>query len=184
MVIQDVPRHTNIIINGSRIRYNYLCFGVWTMIEASNAFINLHDHVFITTKSQEADFLIKPMPFQWFHNTACSETYEHRRHLEPSIDQKGIWLLMFFFIFHVPKVTPKNIQSQKNQSVFHSVYKTFWKSSKKMMPEHEFETHSQNEGPPLCSHSMIILGKLLWLQGGEETSRDFQAKCPQTLAGP
>ena len=67
LVIQDLPKDTNILIHGSGIRYNYCCFGAWTMLAASNAFIILHDHDFITTKSQEAVLLIKPMLFQWFH---------------------------------------------------------------------------------------------------------------------
>ena len=69
MVIKDIPKDTNIISHGSGIRYNYLYFGAQTMLEASNAFIDLHDHIFITTKSQEAALLIKPMPFERFHKT-------------------------------------------------------------------------------------------------------------------
>ena len=47
-----------------------------------------------------------------------SETYEHRHHLELSINQKGLLLLLFFFIRHVPKVTSKDVQSTK-VSIFH-----------------------------------------------------------------
>ena len=58
LVIQDLPKDTNIIFRGTGIRYNYLCFGAWTMLQASNGFINLYDHVFITMKSHEAALLI------------------------------------------------------------------------------------------------------------------------------
>ena len=64
VVIQDVPQDTIIIIHKCGIRYNYLCFGAWTMLAAENAVINLHDDVSITLKSQEAVLLVKAMLFQ------------------------------------------------------------------------------------------------------------------------
>ena len=64
LVIQDLPKDTNIIIHRSRIHYNYLCFAAWAMLEASKVFINLHDDVFITMKSQEAVLLVKATLFQ------------------------------------------------------------------------------------------------------------------------
>ena len=73
LLIQDLPKDTNILIHGSGKRYNYCCFEAWTMLAASNAFIILHDHDFITTKSQEAVLLIKPTLFQWFHKTTCQK---------------------------------------------------------------------------------------------------------------
>ena len=59
------------------------------MLAASNAFIILHDHDFITTKSQEAVLLIKPMLVSMISQNDMSETYEHRRHLGLPMDQKG-----------------------------------------------------------------------------------------------
>ena len=47
--------------------------------------------------------------------------YEHRHHLELSIDQKGLGLLLFSFILHGPKVTPKDVQSTK-VSIFRQTY--------------------------------------------------------------
>ena len=64
LVIQDLPKDTNIIIHGSGIPYNYCCFRAWTMLAAENAVINLHDDVSITMKSQEAVLIIKAMLFQ------------------------------------------------------------------------------------------------------------------------
>ena len=58
-------------------------------------------------------FAYKTNAFSMISQNHMSETYEHRRHLEVSIDQKGLWLLLFFFILHVPKVSPKEVQSAK-----------------------------------------------------------------------
>ena len=50
-----------------------LVLRAWTMLEASKVFINLHDHVFITTKSQVAALHIKPMLLQCFHKITCQK---------------------------------------------------------------------------------------------------------------
>jgi hypothetical protein len=63
-------------------------------------------------------FAYKSNAFSMISKIHSLETYEHRRHLELSIDQKGLWLLLFFFILHVPKVTPKDVQSTQ-VSIFH-----------------------------------------------------------------
>ena len=58
-------------------------------------------------------FAYKTNAFSMISQNNMSETYEHRRHLGLSIDQKGLWLLLFFFIRHVPKVAPKDVQATK-----------------------------------------------------------------------
>ena len=74
LVPQDVPKGTQSRIHDSQIRYNYKCFGARSQFEAANAFINLHDHVFITLENQIVVLHIKPIVFLTFHKTRCLET--------------------------------------------------------------------------------------------------------------
>ena len=173
---KDLPKDTNIIIHGSGIHYNYLCFGAWTMLEASNGFIILHDHVFTATKSQEAALLIKPTLFQWFHKITC----QTRMNIDIIWNSQLIKKAYDYCCFSSFSMFQKYRQSVSNQQK----YQYFIRHMNKCENNVAVAAVPWRGGPPFSSHSSIIFGKLLWLQGGEEYSPNCEAECPSRWAGP
>ena len=176
LVIQDLPKDTNILIHGNGIRYNYCGFGAWTMLAASNAFIILHDHDFITTKSQEPVLHIKPMLFHWFHKITCQKRMNIDDIWVSQWIKKAYDYCCFSSFVMFQKYRPKTSKQQK--------YQYFIRRMNKCENNVAVAAVPWTGGPPFSSHSSIIFGKLLWLKGGEESSPNFGAKCPPTLAGP